>query len=566
MKASDLFVSALENEGVKHVFTVPGEETLDLMESIRTSSIELVVLRHEQVAGFMAATYGRLTGKPGVCLVTLGPGATNLMTAVAHAQLGRMPMVVITGQKPIKTSHQGKFQVVDVVQMMHPLTKSAQSVLDVHKIPALVREAFHLAQEETPGVAHLELPEDVAKETSKVTQPIPVTLLHKPYASKEAIEKALQMIEEAQCPLLMVGAGAHNVAIAEALSSFLKKVDLPFFNTQMGKGVLDEWHPRFLGTAALSEGDFLHRAIEHADLILNVGHDTVEKPPFIMSRKSAKVIHINPHPAQIDETYFPQLEVIGNIAHTIEEFAQQVKRKPYRASTYHDLIKKKFDQHIELISQGEERTISAPLLVREVQKVMPRDGILAFDNGMYKIWFARNYRAHGCHTFLIDNALATMGAGVAIGMGAKYIYPSRKVVVITGDGGFLMNANALASALDLQLDLVILLLRDDGYGMIKWKQESMHFPNFGLEFGNPDFVKYAEAHGAFGARVDTIEGVAPALTRCLEAGGVHLLDVPIDYTDNHYMLGEELQSCVRALDQSKANARTVPLNQREGEK
>ena len=541
MKASDLFVKALENEGVEYIFTVPGEETLDLMESIRTSTIQLIVLRHEQVAGFMAATYGRLTGKPGVCLVTLGPGATNLMTAVAHAQLGGMPMIAITGQKPIKEHRQGKFQIVDVVTMMKPLTKNATTIVNVHNIPALVRESFHLAQEETPGVIHLELPEDVARETCKTLQPVPVTPLHKPYPNEEAIQEAIKMIEGAKHPLLMIGAGANRAKVVKALTTFLKKVPIYFFNTQMGKGVINEEHALYLGTAALTEGDFLHCAIHHTDVIINVGHDIVEKPPFLMSHGGPKVIHINPHAAEIDDTYFPQLEVIGDIAHTIEALTKKIHLHPHAKANYYARIKRDIEKHIEKSTLDQGFPISPPRLVQEVQHVMPQDAILAFDNGMYKIWFARNYRAHHPNTMLLDNALATMGAGISVGMAAKLVHPDRKVLAICGDGGFLMNSNALESAVNLNLDLVIMVLRDNGYGMIKWKQEVMKFPNFGLEFGNPDFVKYAEAYGAFGVRITSIENLAPILVRCLETKGVHLIEVPIDYSHNTHMLGKELE-------------------------
>lgn len=547
MKASDLLIKSLENEGVEYIFTVPGEETLDLMESIRTSQIQLIVLRHEQVAGFMAATYGRLTGKPGVCLVTLGPGATNLMTAIAHAQLGGMPMIAITGQKPIKKKRQGKFQVVDVIQMMQPLTKSTKTIIHPHTIPALIREAFHLAQEASPGVVHLEFPEDVAKESSHITHPLPVTPLYKPYANLKAIQKAIQMIEKAKCPLLMIGAGASPKNHAKILAKFIEKIDLPFFNTQMGKGIVNEHHPRFLGTAALSEGDLLHKAIDHADLIINIGHHTIEKPPFLMTEKSAKVIHINPHPAEINEVYFPQLEVIGHIPHTLEALIERIKEKPRCNLSYYDMIKKHTDQHIQTLGQDNQYPISPPRLVKDIQHTLPKDTILAFDNGMYKIWFARNYRTHQKNTFLLDNALATMGAGLPAGMAAKLLHPNRKVIVITGDGGFLMSDNALASAIDLQLNLVILILRDDGYGMIKWKQEQMNFPNYGLEFGNPDFVKYAEAHGAFATRINTIETLPQTLLHCLAQNGISLIEVPINYTQNTFMLGRELKKYVAKI-------------------
>ena len=540
MKATDLLVQALENEGVEYIFTVPGEETLDLMESIRTSKIALLVLRHEQVAGFMAATYGRLKGKAGVCLTTLGPGATNLMTAVAHAQLGSMPMVVITGQKSIKKHVEGKFQIVDVVTMMRPLTKATQTIVNVRNIPSLIRESFHLATAETPGVVHLELPEDIAQESCQGLEPFPVTTHYPPHASDANLEAAIAMIEKAKYPLLMIGAGANRKRISRALKQFVTKVPMPFFTTQMGKGVIDESNTLHLGTAAISKGDFVHAAIEHADLIINIGHDIVEKPPFRMRKKGANVIHINAHPAQFDDTYFPQLEVIGEIAHTIDVLRKRLSLRAHCDLSHYYTIRKARQAHIKALAADDTFPIRLPRLVQEVQNVMPKEGILAFDNGLYKLWFARNYVAHHPNTVLLDNALATMGAGVSVAMGAKLIYPDHKVVAVCGDGGFLMNSNALESALRLGLDLVILLLRDNAYGMIRWKQAEMDLPDYGLTFTNPDFVKYAEAYGAFGQRIMTIEEIGPALSGCMKKEGVHLLEVHIDYSKSNDRLGKEL--------------------------
>ena len=542
MKVSDLFVKALENEGVKQIFTVPGEENLDLLESIRTSSIKLIVLRHEQVAGFMAATYGRMTGKPGVCLTTLGAGATNLVTAVAHAQLGGMPMVVISGQKPITRHRQGRFQVVDVVTMMRPLTKHTETIVDGSHVPAMVRQAFHIAAEETPGVVHLELPEDIAQEKTKTTQLFTPAPIYPLAASQTALDKGLKMIQAAKHPLLMIGAGANRFHIRKALEAFVSKIAIPFFTTQMGKGILDEHSHLCLGTSALSQGDFIHCAIRHADLIINVGHDTVEKPPFLMSKKGPKVIHINTYAAQVDETYFPQLQLVGDPALTIKHIGEKLSLPDHCDLSYYHKIRKNIEEHIQKSARKERMPISAPHLVKEVQKAMPKDGILSFDNGMYKIWFARNYKASLPNTFLLDNALATMGAGVAVGMAAKMIYPERKVVCICGDGGFLMNANALASAVDLKLDLVIMVLQDDGYGMIKWQQAARGLPDFGLSFGNPDFVKFAKSHNVSGVRITHAKEVGSVLARCLKKGGVHLVEVPIDYAKDYEVLGKELDA------------------------
>ncbi len=297
IKASDLMVRALENEGVEYIFGVPGEENLDFLESLRESSIRLILTRHEQGAGFMAATYGRLTGKAGVCLATLGPGATNFITAAAYAQLGAMPMMMITGQKPIKQSKQGRFQIIDVVAMMKPITKFAKQIVNGSTIPSLVREAFRLAEEERPGAVHLELPEDIAAEKVDNATLFTPAVPHCPIASDQAIDAAVAMIRAAKHPLLLVGAGANRKRVIESLEAFIEATDIPYFNTQMGKGVIGGYHSHYIGTAALSDGDYLHCAIDRADLVVNAGHDVVEKPPFFMEHGGKKVIHVNFSPA-----------------------------------------------------------------------------------------------------------------------------------------------------------------------------------------------------------------------------------------------------------------------------
>ena len=315
-KASDLFVAALEDGGVEYVFAVPGEENLDLIESLRTSKIRLVLCRHEQAAGFMAATVGRLTGGAGVCLATLGPGATNLVTAAAYAQLGAMPMLMVTGQKPIRTRRQGHFQILDVVAMMAPLTKFTRQLVSADIIPARVREALRSAEEERPGATHLELPQDIASDETDAIL-IPASQSRRPVAEEKAISRAAGAIRSARRPLLMLGAGANRKTTARMLAAFVDKLGIPFFSTQMGKGVIDETHPLWMGTAALSDGDFVHRAIDQADCIINIGHDVVEKPPFFMREGKRTVIHVHYSGAVVDPVYFPQLEVVGDIANSV---------------------------------------------------------------------------------------------------------------------------------------------------------------------------------------------------------------------------------------------------------
>ncbi len=541
MKASDLFVKALEAEGVEYIFGIPGEENLDFLDSLRNSKIRLILTRHEQAAGFMAATYGRLTGRAGVCLATLGPGATNFVTAAAYGQLGALPMLMITGQKPIKTSKQGKFQIVDVVEMMKPLTKYTQQIVGGDNIPSRVHEAFRLAEEERPGATHLELPEDIARDETDADL-LPKRHVRRPIAEQKSIHQAVEALQKAKHPLLLIGAGANRKQTARMLRDFVDEFQIPFFSTQMGKGVLDERDPLFLGNAALSDGDFLHRAIAHSDLILNVGHDVVEKPPFFMHVDDGRtVIHVNFRTAEVDPVYFPQVEVVGDIANSVWQIKQALTAQEHWDFSYFLQIREKVEAHLLEGAEDPRFPIYPQRLVADIRKVMPDDGIIALDNGVYKIWFARNYRAHLPNTVLLDNALATMGAGLPSALAAQIVFPGRRVMAICGDGGFLMNSAEMETAVRLKLNLIVLILRDNAYGMIKWKQSNMGFPNWGLDFGNPDFVKYAESYGAHGHRVASAEGLAPLLEKCYQAGGVHLVEAPMDYSENDQILNHEIK-------------------------
>ena len=558
-KGSDLFVAALENEGVEQIFGVPGEENLDTVESLRTSSIELVVTRHEQSAAFMAATYGRLTGRPGVCISTLGPGALNLATGAAYAHLGAMPMILITGQKAIKSSAQARFQIVDMVATMKPLTKFSRQIVSTASIPSLVREAFRVAAEERPGPVHLELPEDVAGEDASAVEMVPPLPMELPVAHPAALDRAAEMIRQAERPLVMLGAAASRPRLEDDLGRFLARLRIPFFTTQMGKGFSSQVmeteglagsHPidLWMGTAALSERDYVHTAIDQADLIITIGHDTVEKPPFLMGPGGPTVIHVGYSPANVEEVYSPHAAVVGDVGPSLSLLADRLQGALPNASA---LLPMRAGI-LARISAGADEGRFPPTpqrIVADVRAVMPDDGIVALDNGMYKIWFARNYRAPISNTLLLDNALATMGAGLPSAMMAAILYPQRRVLAVCGDGGFMMNSQEVETAIRLKLNLVVLILQDDAYGMIRWKQAVDDFPDFGLTFGNPDFVKYAEAYGATGWRVESTEGLATTLGAAFEAGGVHLVTVPIDYSENARVLVDELRNRVPAAEE-----------------
>ena len=425
IRTSDLLVKALENEGVEYVFGVPGEENLDFLDSLRTSGIKLILTRHEQAAGFMAATYGRLTGKAGVCLATLGPGATNLVTAAAYAQLGAMPMLMITGQKPIKKSKQGRFQIVDVVAMMRPITKLAKQIVNGNAIPSLVREAFRLAEQERPGAVHLELPEDIAAELVGDAPLIAAEPPYRPVCDDLAIDEAAAMIRAAKRPLLLVGAGANRKRIIDALESFVGKTGIPFFNTQMGKGVIGGFHELYIGTAALSDGDYLHCAIDRADLVINAGHDVVEKPPFFMEHGGQTVIHVNFSPAGVDEVYFPQLELIGDIASSFHRLTDKLEPEPGPGHDFSYFMRVR-DEVLKHISEGANDPrfpLSPQRIVADVRAVMPPDGVIALDNGTYKIWFARNYHHQAIEHGAAGQCTGDHGRGPAVGHDGGHAVP-----------------------------------------------------------------------------------------------------------------------------------------------
>jgi acetolactate synthase I/II/III large subunit len=540
-KGSDLLVAALENEGVERIFAVPGEENLDVIESLHSSKIELIVTRHEQAAAFMAATYGRLTGKPGVCLSTLGPGALNFSTAAAYALLGAMPMVMITGQKGIRTSKQARFQIVDVVASMTPLTKMARQIVSVATIPTIVREAFRVAQLERPGPVHLELPEDIAHEEVADIPLIPPHPIDIPVAHPAALDRAAAMILVAERPLIMLGAAASRPRLADALSEFVRRVRIPFFNTQMGKGSVASGTHLYMGTAALSERDYVHQAIDRADLILSIGHDTIEKPPFLMGPEGPKVIHVGYVPATVEEVFFPDDEVVGDVGPSLALLADRLEGRLKNASALLPLREQIFARLTDRATES-RFPLTPQRIVHDVRQVMPENGIVCLDNGMYKIWFARNYRTRVANTLLLDNALATMGAGLPSAMMASILYPQRRVLAVCGDGGFMMNSQEMETAVRLGLNLVVLIVQDNAYGMIRWKQAIDAFADWGLTFGNPDFVKYAESYGARGSSVDTADGLIPALEAAFQEGGFHLVTVPVDYSENTRVLVDELRN------------------------
>ena len=542
-KASDLFIRCLEEEDCEYIFGIPGEENLDFLDSLsRSQTIKLILTRHEQGAGFMAAVYGRLTGKTGVCISTLGPGATNFTTSAAYAQLGGMPVLMITGQKPVKSSKQGRFQILNVVEMMRPITKYATQIVAGDNIPSRVREAYRIAEEEKPGATHIELPEDIAHEETQA-KPLQRSTVRRPTAEEKSIASALEKIHAARSPILVIGAGGNRKMTSKMLSQLIEKTGIPFVTTQLGKGVVDERHPLFMGCAALSAQDYVHRAIETADLIINVGHDVIEKPPFFMEQEGTEVIHISYNSAEVDPVYFPQTEVVGDIGNAIWQICNGIKSQLEGGWDFSRMMAIKVHGDAQ-IAEGQD-DLRFPIypqhLVGQIRRAVPSDGVICLDNGVYKIWFARNYPAHKPNTVLLDNALATMGAGLPSAMAARLVHQDKKVLAICGDGGFMMNSQELETAVRLKMDIAVLILNDSSYGMIRWKQANMGFSDWGLEYGNPDFVKYAESYGAIGHRVTAADDLPRILQTALNKPGIHVIDCPVDYSENDQILNIDIK-------------------------
>ncbi|HLD33506.1 MAG TPA: acetolactate synthase large subunit [Candidatus Nanoarchaeia archaeon] len=542
MKASDLFVKCLEEEGVEYIFAVPGEENLHLLESIRKSKIKLIVNRHEQCSAFMAATYGRLTGKVGVCMSTLGPGATNLVTGIAHAQLGGMPMLAITGQKAVRENLQAAFQIIDVVNMLRPLTKYSTSIIGPKVIPKEIRKAFKIATTERHGACHIELPADIALEhVDDMFKPQHPVKVRRPIPDEKAVHSAVEMIKHAQRPIIIVSSRGQRNSVHKSLRTFCDKTNIYVVHTQLGKGALGDDHRNSLFSFGLHKKDYVNCVVERADLVITIGYSTVEYPPSVWNKQLNKdILHIDFTPAEPDTYYAPKNEVIGDIAASLDRIAHHLNNYTYD-NDYNIRLKKELEQKLFIDGADDSSFPMKPRrIVADCQKVMEKEDIVCLDNGVYKLWFSRHFKICNIGTMLLDNALGTMGAGLPAAMMSKMIHPQKKVLAVVGDGGFMMNSQELETAVRLGLNIVILILNDNGYGFIKWEQERYNYPNFGLDFSNPDFAKYAEAYGAIGYKVTKSEELMSLLSKAFEQKGPVIIECPIDYSENLAAWGTEL--------------------------
>lgn len=534
MKASDLFVKSLIDNWVKVIYWVPWEENLDLVDSIRKDwTIELILTRNEQTAVFMAATYWRLTWEVGVALATLWPGATNMVTWVAYAQLGWFPIMVITGQKPIKKSKQWFFQIIDVVSMMKPISKFATSIVSPSRIQFTLNNAFNIAKSERPGAVAIELPEDIAWEMIDDSEVLDYNSnkVRRPVIDEKSVQILISELEKAKAPVVLIWAWANRKRITKYLSKFIEKYNIPFFNSQMWKWVVDESKNQYLGTAALTTWDYIHDAISKADLILSVGYDPIEKPTHLVWEGWTKTIHINFYESESDTVYNPYLDIIWDIWSTFWQLFEADIKQNWDFSEIYNIR----DSYLETVAKNIENedmwnNILWPRkLVKDVREVLEKDDIVALDNWLYKVWFARNYTTYEANTLLLDNALATMGAWVASWLEAKRINTDKNVVVVTWDGWLVMNLWDLETVVRLWLDLTVVVLNNSSYWMIKWKQVWWNMPMWWMDFWNPDFVKLAESFGWIWYKVENKNDFKSTLEKANKEKWLKIIDVLFDY-------------------------------------
>jgi acetolactate synthase-1/2/3 large subunit len=531
-RASDVFVECLESEGVRRVFGIPGEETLDLNHSLYESAVDFIPVRHEQGGAYMADMCGRLTGRAGVCLGTLGPGALNLVTAVADAYLDRAPLVALTGQRALEWMHKESHQFVDLVEVLRPITKWNARVAAPEVIPEVVRKAFKVAEGDKPGATHLELPEDVMAQQLDAT-PLPRRRLAHPEPSARELMRAAEMICRAECPVVLAGNGVLRARAAPALREFTRATGIPIAETFMGKGALDYEDPRALGTVGLHDRDYELAGFEEADLVIAVGYDLVEHAPEHWNpRRDKRIVVIDTVPAEIDAYYTPEVELVGDVYHVLMRLAQECRdgrtdpHPPPVSSRLRDVVL----GSLEAAREDDGFPMRPPRVLWELRRALGPTDMLVSDVGLHKLWIARMFPAHEPNTVLIANGLAGMGFALPGAIAAKLVYPERRVVAVSGDGGFLMNAQELETAARLRTAVVNVIWEDRRFGSIAWKQQQRFGEHFGTDFQNPDFVKLAESFGLPAWRCGSAADFGQHLRHALSLDVPSLIVLPIDYS------------------------------------
>jgi acetolactate synthase I/II/III large subunit len=558
MNTAELLVQCLENEGVEYIFGLPGEENLHILEALKDSSIQFVTCRHEQGAAFMADVYGRLTGKAGVCLSTLGPGATNLMTGVADANLDGAPLIAITGQVSTDRMHILSHQYLDLVAMFAPITKWSKQILQPNSTAEIVRRAFQIAQTEKPGAVHIDVPENVAAMPVTV-QPLHNNGLHRVYASFESLDRAAAAIAQAKNPLVLVGNGAIRSRASVVLTELATALNLPVANTFMGKGVIPYTHPLALWAVGLQQRDYISCGFDRTDLVIAVGYDLIEYSPKKWNpNEDIPIVHIAEVPAEIDSSYIPLVEVVGDVTDSLKEILQRSQKLPApiaKPAPYALSLRAEIRADYEQYAEDQGFPIRPQKLIYDLRQVLGDEDILISDVGAHKMWIARHYHCAKPNTCLISNGFAAMGIAIPGAIAAKLVYPDRNVVAATGDGGFMMNMQELETALRLNTPFVTLIFNDGGYGLIEWKQMQHFGVSSFIKFGNPDFVKLAESMGLKGYRVTEAATLMPTLKEALAQGVPTVIDCPVDYREN-FLFSQKSKAldCLIAEDTKSSGA------------
>ncbi len=531
LNTADLLVQCLENEGVEFIFGLPGEENLHILEALKNSSIQFITTRHEQGAAFMADVYGRLTGKAGVCLSTLGPGATNLMTGVADANLDGAPLVAITGQVGTDRMHIESHQYLDLVAMFAPVTKWNKQIVRPSITPEVVRKAFKISQSEKPGAAHIDLPENIAAMPA-FGKPLAKDSQEKTYASYRSLNNAAMAISKAKNPLILVGNGTIRAGASEAFTEFATVLNIPVANSFMGKGTIPYTHPLALWSVGLQQRDLISCAFDSSDLVIAVGYDLIEYSPKKWNPEGKiPIIHIGMISAEIDSSYIPLVEVVGDISDSLMDILKRADRQG-KPTPFATGLRPELRAEYEQYANDEGFPIKPQKIIYDLRQVMGAEDIVISDVGAHKMWMARHYHCDRPNTCLISNGFAAMGIAIPGAIAAKLVRPDRKVVAVTGDGGFMMNCQELETALRVGTPFVTLIFNDNGYGLIEWKQISQFGESSFVKFGNPDFVKFAESMGLKGYRVESAADLIPTLETALAQDVPTVIDCPVDYGEN----------------------------------
>jgi acetolactate synthase-1/2/3 large subunit len=535
MTGAELLVRCLENEGLEHMFGVPGEENIAVLEAILDSKIHFLQTRHEQGAAFMADVQGRLTGKASVCLATLGPGATNLLTGVADANMDRAPLVAITAQAGTEHFHKESHQHLDLISLYRPAVKWNAQIIRPQVVPEAVRKAFKVAQTEKPGATHLDFPEDVAD--AEVPSGLEPLIPQQPFPtepSDQQIERAAKIISEARDPLVLAGNGVARGRASEALRRFVDRLGIPVVETFMGKGSLPDAHPLCLGTVGLQEHDYVSCGLDRADVIICVGYDLVEYAPERWNpRRDKRIVHVDPSPAEVDAAYQVAVGVQGSIAESLARIAARASARGdsvaiQGAGTLKEFIQKEF----RVEAEGDSFPLKPQRVVRALRQVLGDNDILVSDVGAHKLWIARMYPCAAPNTCIISNGFASMGIALPGAIGAKLLYPDRRVLAASGDGGFLMTAQELETAVRARINFVSLIFEDSSCGVIKWKQLKRYGRSAFVDFGNPNFAAFAESFGCRGYKVTAAEELAPMLEDAFRQSVPAVVACPVDYSEN----------------------------------